>query len=260
MLYYPGILGAAAQAAAVFSPNDLSPFIWWSIGTGDGDVDDSVVSNPQTDIKFADLGSPTNAWVVTQVHDMSGNGRHVSAGTAPNLLQNSLNMLPVVENIFGSGHVLGTGAITQLNQPFSFYGLLYTTSNAIRYLIGGATINNYSIGVDEESTPHLRSGVSGDFDESLATMSRGAWHKCAMLFDGAAGTTNKIRIDGTTGDFASAPHSTQHWGTTIYAGARGAGADFFWNGRWAELMLFSSELASADIDDLDQWILDTYGV
>ena len=220
---------------------------WWSSGVGDGTADNgSPTSGP-----FADLA--TDTWTVTQIDDMSGNGRHADTGNGFNLEQSYLNGLPVfgcdITDATYLNYTSGGPA-----QPFSVYVLIRSTQpSQHRHFLSGSGTSNLSIQRGPSSDVRfLPSGTVSD----AKTFTSSAWHKIAMMIDNT--DTDRVRIDGTLGDFDAGP-GAQTLASQVQIG-RYSGGTHNWEGQLAEVLIYSKLLNTTEQASLDTWVSDTYGV
>jgi hypothetical protein len=255
----------AAAPPAGFSLADLSPFAHWSIGYGTGNVRDTG-GGTQTGVSFDSLGAPTTAWVITQVDDLSGNGHHVAQATEaqqPSLLQSNLNSRPVLLNVFATLTKLTKDTGFSLAQPMSVFALLYATNFNFRYFLGSDTSARINFGASNTNPGALRVGTNSSLVNSVATMTRDAWHKVIMMIDNAGGVTNLCRIDGTLGNWAAAPPTgtapVAAFGGGVKLGSYYDGNRSF-EGRIAELAVFGRVLSTTDQATIDSRVSTYYGI
>lgn len=250
-------------------PLSLNPWAWWSIGTGTGDVEDT--SGRYNNVRFSLLPGPTGQtyWDIRRVDDLSGNQRHTTAiqGSThdwPYLWQNDLNGRPSAEHIASGGATFSTSGLSGLDQPYTAYVVTIYTIQGWQYILGGTGSADINIGrLGNESPAAIRlvynDGATEDWSEEAAKLTEDVWEKWAIILDGAGGTTDRVRINGTLYDWWWAPSSTVDWADDVQIGCYYTGSNKY-DGRWTDILLFDRVLSSADQSTLDTWVNGIYGV
>ncbi len=211
-----------------FDPLSLSPALWLKADAG------LYQDSAQTTLATADA-DPVGAW-----QDQSGNARHVTqatAGSRPTLKLSIQNGLSVVR-FDGSDDYLVAGASVSFKQAvvvakysaatFAFYPGLITGANAIE-------ADAVLVGQDSAAV---------FYDSSSQTT---VYHADGLPLAESA-------MSGPMNDFSSMSISqAAGWSLTPQVGKDRAGARF-WLGDIAEILLFTSVLADADRQDVEDYL------
>jgi hypothetical protein len=119
------IIAACTDAASLKSPADIGSLHgWWGVD-GTGSLRDTGAgATAPTGVTLKSPGAATGTWAVSQLDDMSGNGRHLVQATTtlqPILDQAALvNGYPPVK-FDGTDDYLQTAAFTAIAQPFTVW-------------------------------------------------------------------------------------------------------------------------------------------
>jgi hypothetical protein len=119
------IIAACTDAASLKSPADIGSLHgWWGVD-GTGSLRDTGAgATAPTGVTLKSPGAATGTWAVSQLDDMSGNGRHLVQATTT--LQPILDQTALVSGyppvkFDGTDDYLQTAAFTAIAQPFTVW-------------------------------------------------------------------------------------------------------------------------------------------
>lgn len=181
---------------------------------------------------------------VSQMYDLTGNGRHVTQATAasqPALTFSSTpsGTLPSVNCAVGAT-VLASGAVTQA-QPLTFSAVaLRNSTTTAGGIVGGASGAPYLAGGTTNNQVQINGGSS-----LTATASDASWHALNALANGN-GTSSAINVDGS--DATGAGGTT---GLSALAIRLCRANSTGYNGRIAEAGIWAASSTSTDRGNLN---------
>jgi hypothetical protein len=126
MIQFAALFAGSALTAQLLNPGQVGSLHgWWSVFSGTGSLRDTGAgASTPSGVSLRAPGVATGTWAVTQLDDMSGNGRHFIQGTAAN--QPILNQVTLVNGVppvkfDGVDDFMKTAAFTAISQPFTVW-------------------------------------------------------------------------------------------------------------------------------------------
>lgn len=233
-----GLSGTSGLFGGVEIPLTIDGLELW-LRANEGTFQDSA----KTTVAISD-GDVIGAW-----EDQSGNNRDVLQGTTankPTLRLNVRNGRSVVR--FDGVNDFLQASYANIVQPYVRFVVIESDGAISEQIVSSVDSNNAVLFISDGSTFDIFAGniLGGPaFDTN--------WHIFVGVFDGAS---SSIRIDGsaTLGDAGA---NVIDGGATI--GAFHNGLDTFFGGDIAEVLDYSN-ITSDEIDQLEQYLADRYGI
>jgi hypothetical protein len=127
MIQFAALFAGSALTAQLLNPGQVGSLHgWWSVFSGTGSLRDTGAgASTPSGVSLRAPGVATGTWAVTQLDDMSGNGRHFIQGTAAN--QPILNQVTLVNGVppvkfDGVDDFMKTAAFTAISQRSGWPG------------------------------------------------------------------------------------------------------------------------------------------
>jgi len=231
VIYRAAILGAAG---ASFSPDDIAGLQLWLDASDESTITESSGS-------------------VSQWDDKSGNGNHVSQGTAADQPTTGVNTLNGLNVISWNNDVLANTSL-DLVQPLTTF-----------VVVNGGSAGNYVFDSDEDNGGTNRLSLFKD-----ASTGKFAYFATSSGVVGNLAATSGSVVQ--TVEWNGSSSSMWQNGSLDVAGATGAaGTDgfrvgrrhdssFFWVGDIAEILVYDSALSTTDREALEVYLAAKWGI
>ncbi len=220
------------KPSAAFSPLDLSPVLW---------------------LDAADTSTITESGgAVSQWDDKSGNGNHVTQGTAaaqPTTGTRTINSINVLD--FDGGDWLRTATAAVTSQPFTMFVVGHSDSGVSDTMLDSRTAADRVAFVMQLAT-NLRV-LAGSLLSATGATVTGADHIFTAIVDGAS---SEIFVDASS-------YGTGNPGANSYEPATVGGSYVnglnTWDGAIAEIVIVST-VDAADIAAMHAYLADKWGI
>ena len=194
---------------------------------------------------------------VAQWDDESGNGRHITQGTAanrPTYQTGEINGLPVVR-FDGTNDRLtfaGTAGSDEFALPNTAFAVVRNSSASTtgnRHVFAGAdgSARNHLL-LEDGDWAIFKGGIIGDSGVSADTDP----HYLMAFYNVSAAVNSTIRLDGA--EIYNAGLDGSEGFRLIHVGVNAGNSGAFWEGDIAELLVYSRELTTQEISDTEDYL------